>query len=107
MNESGAADQEGRPIVAGQAQRSSTLLPLAAIGLLALGLRLVGLGRASLWFDEAISYFSAGLPAVQIANNTAQSSHPPLFYLVLASWRAAGATTDAGLRAGPWSGTWL
>ena len=56
---------------------------LSALGL---GLRLITLGRESLWLDEAISYLTAELPLSQIANNTVQSSHPPLYYLLLHFW---------------------
>ena len=59
---------------------------LSLLVLLGLGLRLISLGRESLWLDEAISYLAAQLPIVQIANNTVQSSHPPLYYLLLHFW---------------------
>jgi mannosyltransferase len=54
--------------------------------LLASFLRLSTLGRESLWLDEAISYLTAQLPVSQIVNNTVQSSHPPLYYLLLNFW---------------------
>ncbi|MCP4416553.1 MAG: hypothetical protein GY805_08020, partial [Chloroflexi bacterium] len=44
------------------------------------------LGRESLWLDEAISYLTAQLPVSQIVNNSVQSSHPPLYYLLLHFW---------------------
>ena len=53
---------------------------------LATFLRLYALGRESLWLDEAISYLTAQLPVSQILNNTVQSSHPPLYYLLLHFW---------------------
>ncbi|MCP4421593.1 MAG: hypothetical protein GY805_33695, partial [Chloroflexi bacterium] len=49
-------------------------------------LRLSSLGRESLWLDEAISYLTAQLPVSQILNNSVQSSHPPLYYLLLHFW---------------------
>ncbi len=59
---------------------------LALIVVAAILLRLANLGRDSLWLDEAISYLTAQLPVAQIANNTVQSSHPPLYYLLLHFW---------------------
>ncbi|MBK8901475.1 MAG: glycosyltransferase family 39 protein [Anaerolineaceae bacterium] len=70
--------------------KSAAKLPaqgvLASILLSAIFLRLFSLGRDSLWLDEAISYLAARLPVSQIANNTVQSSHPPLYYFLLHFW---------------------
>jgi uncharacterized membrane protein len=54
--------------------------------ILALILRLPTIQRDSLWFDEAVSYFAANLPVPLILNNAVQSSHPPLYYLLLHYW---------------------
>lgn len=61
-------------------------LQLGSIALLGALLRLINLGRESLWLDESISYLAATLPIDQIFNNTVQSSHPPLYYLLLHFW---------------------
>ncbi len=69
-------------------------------GLLLLGtiLRLINLGRESLWLDEAISYLTAQLSIAQIANNTVQSSHPPLYYLLLHFWLKFVPNTDTAVK---------
>lgn len=72
--------------------------PLLLISLFGLLLRLPNLGRDSLWLDEAISYLAAQLPLAQILNNTVQSSHPPLYYLLLSGWSRAVPGSDAALR---------
>ncbi len=70
------------------------------MGLLLLGivLRLINLGRESLWLDEAISFLAAQLPLTQIANNTVQSSHPPLYYLLLHVWLDLVPDTDTAVK---------
>ena len=71
---------------------------LTLIAGLAIGLRLVNIGRDSLWFDEALSYLAATLPAPVILANTVQSSHPPLYYVLLHFWRAWFPDTDTAVR---------
>ncbi len=61
-------------------------------------LRLITIGRDSLWFDESISYLASTLPLSAILNNTIQSSHPPLYYLLLAFWRQLIPNHDGYLR---------
>lgn len=61
-------------------------------------LRLLNLGRDSLWLDEAISYLAARLPVAQIANNTVQSSHPPLYYLLLHFWLQIVPDSDTAVK---------
>lgn len=67
-------------------------LPVLVIILIGAGLRLSYLGYESLWYDEAISLAIArSLELPQILANVAQSSHPPLYYLLLRFWiRAIG-----------------
>ncbi|MEM7033826.1 MAG: glycosyltransferase family 39 protein [Chloroflexota bacterium] len=74
-------------------------LQLGLIIVLGVGLRLFQLGTQSLWFDEAISYLAASLSPFEILQNPVQSSHPPLYYLALHSWRGIMPDTDAGVRA--------
>jgi uncharacterized membrane protein len=71
---------------------------VAALLLLGMVLRLINLGRESLWLDEAISYLAAQLPLAQIANNTVQSSHPPLYYLLLHFWLDLVPNTDTAVK---------
>lgn len=52
----------------------------------ALALRLVHLGRDSLWYDETVSVYLAGQPAAELIAHTARDIHPPLYYLLLRGW---------------------
>jgi uncharacterized membrane protein len=72
------------------------LLPVIVV--IAAVLRLVAIGRNSLWFDEAVSYLAAELPLTDILNNTIQSSHPPLYYLLLHFWLPFSSGSDAAVR---------
>jgi len=65
---------------------------------LAAVIRLPTIGFESVWMDEAISYLAASLPIPQILDNTVQSSHPPLYYLLLHFWQQAAPDSDAALR---------
>ncbi|MBK7896066.1 MAG: glycosyltransferase family 39 protein [Anaerolineaceae bacterium] len=60
--------------------------------------RLINLGRDSLWLDEAISYLAAQLPVTQIANNTLQDPHPPLYYLLLHFWLQLVPDSDTAVK---------
>ncbi len=71
---------------------------LLLIIILAAILRFPTLGTSSLWFDEAISYLAASLPINLILNNAVQSSHPPLYYLLLKAWTFAFPDSDSSLR---------
>ena len=61
---------------------------LAAAGILglALALRLIGLDRRSVWFDEAVTYFNASLPWEQLIPALRDDVHPPLSYAVFHLW---------------------
>lgn len=63
---------------------SSLSLPLVPIGLLALGLRLYGLNRLSLWLDEGFTVLYARLPWARLFGLYGQYDvHPPLYYAVV------------------------
>jgi mannosyltransferase len=64
-------------------------------------LRAEGLGRESLWHDEAHSALMSRLSASEIVRQTAlQDFNPPLYYLLLHYWiAAAGDDDEATLRA--------
>jgi uncharacterized membrane protein len=49
-------------------------------------LRLLWLGAAEFWYDEASSVLFARLPFWQMVQVTATDTHPPLFYAVLWAW---------------------
>ena len=66
--------------------------------ILALGLRLIGLGQ-SLWLDEAISANIAKLPIGEIVKNFSVGDfHPPLFYWFLDLWTKIGGSNVIWLR---------
>lgn len=64
--------------------------PPALLTSLGLGLRLFHLGSQSYWLDEAISLGIARADLATILTNVAQSSHPPLYYLLLKGWLTLG-----------------
>ena len=53
-------------------------------------LRLLGLGRRSLWLDEAFSVVHAAQPAAALWAGQGDLNHPPLYYLLLHGWLAWG-----------------
>jgi len=64
---------------------------LAGILWLAFGLRLLGLGSGSLWYDETVSAFLAGKSLPALVAHTAGDIHPPGYYALLHGWvRQAG-----------------
>ncbi len=69
------------------------------IGLLAAGLRLYGLGRKPLWYDEAFSVFIARQPLGRIGSLVAvNDAHPPLYYYVLHQWVGAFGSSELAVR---------
>jgi hypothetical protein len=61
---------------------------LAAITLLALALRLVGIGEESLWIDEGWSeHVTRQAPAEMLSSLVRDDVHPPLYHLLLWGWR--------------------
>ena len=79
-------------------QRPKYNIGLILLTMLASLLRLLTLGRESLWLDESISFLTAKLPLSQIINNTVQSSHPPLYYTLLHFWLQLGAESDTAVK---------
>ena len=63
-----------------------TRLPLLAVLLLGLALRLYRLGADSLWYDETVSTALAGSPLPELLRHTAGDIHPPGYYLLLRGW---------------------
>jgi uncharacterized membrane protein len=65
---------------------------LALVSAIAIALRLFGLDRKSVWFDEAITYLDAVTPWAQLLDAVRHDVHPPLSYVVfhLWPWAAAG-----------------
>ncbi|MCZ7568504.1 MAG: glycosyltransferase family 39 protein [Ardenticatenaceae bacterium] len=69
-----------------------------AVTFLAAALRLWGLGRESIWLDEATSLFLARMDLPALVAWTAHDIHPPLYYILLHFWLVFG-TSEAALRA--------
>lgn len=69
---------------------------LAAILLLAFGLRLYRFGAESLWYDETVSVHLAAKSLPALVAHTAGDIHPPGYYLLLHTWiRLAGSSDFA------------
>jgi mannosyltransferase len=63
---------------------------MGTVVIVALSIRLIGLGAESAWIDEAYSITLSHLPAIQIIQGTAADQHPPLYYLLLHLWMLFG-----------------
>jgi len=59
------------------------LIPLLFV---AMALRLFRLGAGSIWYDEGVSLYLAGLPIPDLVAHTAGDIHPPLYYILLHVW---------------------
>lgn len=70
--------------------KSKYWIILGAILLLALSLRIYGLGTRDLWYDEAFSFFLAKQPPAEIVSGTAADTEPPLYYFLLHLWLNLG-----------------
>ncbi len=62
------------------------LVAPAALVATGLALRLIALGRSSLWYDEAFSWHLCRLPLSRMLAKIASDVHPPLFYAALRAW---------------------
>ncbi|MBI3943540.1 MAG: glycosyltransferase family 39 protein [Chloroflexi bacterium] len=62
------------------------------IVLLAFALRLWEINVRSLWFDEAVEYWSAAAPLGALSQTVLTAFQPPLFTFVLHTWLAFGMT---------------
>ncbi|MCD6519786.1 MAG: glycosyltransferase family 39 protein [Anaerolineae bacterium] len=72
-------------------------LALVASLIFAVGVRLYGLGRESLWLDEATSLMLARMDIPTLVHWTALDIHPPLYYILLHFWVSLG-ESEAVLR---------
>jgi mannosyltransferase len=71
---------------------------LAAVVLLAAALRVHGIDRESLWFDEGHSLQTARLSPGDLVASLAEDVHPPLYFLVLSGSTRVFGESDAALR---------
>jgi mannosyltransferase len=61
-------------------------IAIGSVILIALALRIIGLGNESVWIDEAFSIALSHHSITQIIQGTAADQHPPLYYLLLHFW---------------------
>jgi uncharacterized membrane protein len=76
-------------------------LPVVALFMLALAVRLLRLTYHSLWFDEAVSVFWAGQPLGRIWSvgmSLVEDKHPPLYHLLLHVWISLFGDSDGAVR---------
>jgi mannosyltransferase len=71
---------------------------LLLILLLALALRLHGLGNQSFWNDEGTSVAVAQRDLLTIARDSARDIHPPLYYWLLSGWLRLVGNSEAAVR---------
>ena len=74
------------------------LLPVAAVLLLAFGLRAHRIGDQRVWWDEGWSVWVARFSPLEILRQTGHDVHPPLYFELLHVWRALSGDSEAGLR---------
>ena len=67
-------------------------VPAVSILILALAVRLLGLGAESAWIDEGYSLALARHSIPEIIRGTAADQHPPLYYLLLHFWLLLGSS---------------
>jgi len=94
---SSARDEESHP-GADPAPRAATCAALAAITLLGLLLRVVGVADRSFWLDEILTYKDSIKPLSLILAGDHSSVHPPLLYVVTHFLVATLGSTEAILR---------
>jgi mannosyltransferase len=66
-------------------------MPVLVVFVLALAIRLWGLGDKPLWLDEAFTYVRAGMTTPDLVADSLRSHHTPTFFLVEALMRRMGA----------------
>jgi len=74
-------------------------LPLIAILVLGLALRIYCIGSESFWLDEGGSIRGASKPVVKLVAEVAADVHPPFYYLLLRSWIIAFGSSESSARA--------
>ena len=79
-------------------QRPAAIWLIVGPLLLAATVRLIDLGKADLWLDEAMSYLFASLDLPNLVAQLRLDSGPPLYYLLLRGWMALFGSSEAALR---------
>lgn len=81
--------------------RNHPLIDIAIVGVGVLIYAVIALfnaPRASLWFDEAFSYYITRFNFLEIAQFTATDVHPPLYYWLLKVWGLGFGMSDLAMR---------
>jgi mannosyltransferase len=71
---------------------------VAAITCLALALRVIGLDRKSVWFDEALGFEAARLPLAELWRSVGAERNPPFYFFLQHYWLLAKPPGDGWLR---------
>jgi 4-amino-4-deoxy-L-arabinose transferase-like glycosyltransferase len=72
---------------------------LGVILVLALGLRVWGIGAQSLWHDEVLTTLSASVPFLKVVDSVESNENkPPLYFFVMNLWARAAGMSEAALR---------
>ncbi len=74
-------------------------LALLALVLAAFALRLYRLDAESLWYDEGVTAYVAGLNPAALTRWTAADIQPPLYYYLVAAWGRLAGWSEWALRA--------
>lgn len=82
----------------GELSRGTAIVGVAAITLLALGIRFTDLGRAPFWRDEAVRAFYAEMEPGRLFRVLQQDVNAPLFQLLLHYWAKVFGTGELALR---------
>jgi len=85
-----ASTQTQARLAGGGIRQATSHLAAVAVTLLGLVLRLIGLGKESIWLDEVTSIIIARMDLPAVVAWAAGDIHPPLYYTVLHFWLAWG-----------------
>src|SRR5512146_2568093 len=80
-------------------QRSESAVFIVGLVLVAVVVRLHGLGAPILWLDEANSWYVAHLSWAQLSTNLRTSPVGPVYFVALKLWMDVFGTSEAALRA--------
>jgi mannosyltransferase len=78
--------------------RLRTVVGLAVVAVIALGVILRFTTHSALWLDEALTVDRARLPLSQIAGSVKQDGAPPLYYYLLHFWMRVFGQSDLATR---------
>jgi mannosyltransferase len=89
---------EAPPVLTGLAGRLRTVVALAVVVVVALGVMLRFYTHSALWLDEALTVDRARLPLSQIAGSVKHDGAPPLYYYLLHFWMRVFGQSDLATR---------